>query len=136
MGVGKSIQASMLAVQEQAGAKMIENMRKVQEEQRAHMAKTQREQMSRMKSVEMALARARARENSKWTGGLLTFVVTAAGISKAKHGSVPPMMAVPIVLLTVGTSYLVDMGWGHKVERIQRDARSILEEEGKGDYMP
>jgi hypothetical protein len=128
MGIASSIQK----VQEG----MAENMKKAQMEQREMMMKNKMLGMQKRVRVEKALAQARARENSKWTGSVLAFVITSAGIAKARTGSVPPLMAVPIVILTVSTSYLADLGWGNKIQRIQDTAKEILSEQGHGDDMP
>jgi hypothetical protein len=131
MGISQSLQK----IPQGMADKMAENMRKMQQEQRETMMANKMAGMQKRARIERALAKARARENSKWTGGLLTFVTTAAVARRIHTGSVPAMMAVPIVALTTSTLYLVDMGWGNKVERIKADAKSILTDEGHPDDL-
>jgi uncharacterized Fe-S radical SAM superfamily protein PflX len=64
MGITSSIQTAMMAAQDRAA----ENMKKMQLEQRDNMMKGKKEMMFKRAKIEQSLARARARENTKWIG--------------------------------------------------------------------
>jgi len=113
-----------------------ENMKKMQMEQRDNMIRGKKEAMMRRSKIEQALAKARARENTKWVGSALSLVVTAAIVSHLKTGSAPMALRAAAFPLTFATAYMADMGWGNKLNRIKKDAQEELTRDGVDVTLP
>lgn len=120
----------------EAQDRAVENMKRMQMEQRENMMRAKKEMMTKSAKTEQALARARARENVKWTGSALALVLGGAIAGGVRLGAAPKPLLAAAFPLTFATAYLADLGWGNKLNRIKADAQQELTSQGVDVQIP
>ena len=89
----------------------------------------QMKQGDTMRSAQLAMQVAFARDQFMWGSALYGVVVLAAAGATARTGKFPGPMSVPLVLGAFGLGYIGDLAYGDKLIRVRQEAEHILEHE-------
>jgi hypothetical protein len=89
----------------------------------------QTKQSDAMRSTQVAMQIAMARDQVQWGCGLFSILVAGAASETVKNKALPPVYIPPLVLGGFILSYLGDMAYGNKLTRVRQEAEHILAEE-------
>lgn len=112
---------------------MADNQRFMKETQRLTMER-QMVMQNAMRERAMAVQLARARDLFYWFGAF--YATSALAIGRGISVTKNPRLAAPLLPLTFILGYQYDLAYGGKVERIQRMAEAMLEEESQLFLLP
>ncbi len=82
-----------------------------------------------MRSTQLAMQIAMARDQVQWGCGLFSLLVVGAAADTIKRKALPPMYIPPLVVGGFVLSYIGDMAYGSKLTRVRQEAEHILVEE-------
>ena len=97
----------------------------MQEKQLHMMIKTQ----ERMKRMQVAQMLAVSRERFYWLGSVYGLLLAGATAFAARNKHFPRALGVPIIVGGIFMAYNYDLCWGNKLERINRMAKEIEQED-------
>jgi len=106
-------------------------MKEAQKEAQSAMAEMQKNNMvksqDRMLRVQMATQMAFSRDIFLWMGGVWVTLVAGTVVRVAVTRKPPPPALIgPIFGLGIGAAYQYDMGYGNKINRIEKARQDIL----------
>ncbi|KAA0166526.1 hypothetical protein FNF31_01304 [Cafeteria roenbergensis] len=116
--MGSTISSAM----EQSQGKMMEK----QGEMQSNMLKRQIVMQKGIAARQMAAARARAKDLLHFVGGFAAFAVPVLVVQAGKTGN--KALLAPAIILSLVCAYQADMAYGNKMERIRKDAETMLAE--------
>jgi len=98
--------------------------------EKVEMVKTfQMQQGDAMRSTQMAMQIAIARDQLQWGAGFYSILVLAAAGATHKQKAFPKMMGAPLLVLGTILAYNYDFAYGTKLIRVRQEAEHILENE-------
>jgi len=130
--MGSSTSSSKTESQEEEwkekGKSFVEKIKSQVQDEVARRAMMQRE-------VQMAVNIAKARDNLQIFGSAWLALFSGATTAKAMGRQVPPIVVAPIVVGALVLGNMVDMAYGNKLQRVNKEAEYILDNE-RGRFVP